>query len=840
MRVLLFALFVAPCVWLAFASANGPDPQDPAKALNAYYQDHKSLDWQAALTKVAAPEGPERDKAAAWLRAILAQALKDEKSGDAPWEPTPFFGEGPQNPARELRKAIVKTILDSEPMPGAVPILAWYFEEEFVPLWQEQAATALGRLKSPAAVSLRAELASRPHPNSAVATKALQQIAHAKESLPAEKLAALCQHHHPGIRDAARILNQQLKYAEPLPFNAAQALRSPAVQKLLKDLSALVIDIPPADAPFVLLKSASFAGDLEMPGWLLREDADKIEIITLWGERQLLPKVSRDFAITAVKVKLEDEVALVEKMRSGGRLNVKRALQFGIPLRTAAVGQDHVYELLLAERLNALGKLELTARLLFQALDALGGDDNALQAVRRELGKNYGYKMLVAFAGDRDYKTTARYADALAKLFPETMFHGYAKALSKELPNRRDDFVKLTLPTPEEWEKLKKTLSRTDRIDFLCERVRLLNCFQSSQPGDFYAFDQQYAEPCGISPDASFGLYKGKTKVINPLAELGPGVWISHNQKYTREQHGDLTIKDMPQLSKYLRDDWQIPSVSFWRNFVPGRTLHSSRPIFAELINGLANKDLCQIERWRGFTAAQIDNELERIVTWAKENADKSPAETEWQEVRRVLQDGTDHDKWSKLIYQKAGPNDLVPLATLDLEDKNEEIRIYAALIVAKKGGPASALEILGAALEKRGLEWWTQAAVEALLDNGSPKARNEALRLFAFKDLHLQQSNAIGIPWRCYVMRRFADAGVVESYRYYLKQLDNNNACPNAVGNFELTWAQVHIGEFFQSFTEGNPEVKNIRARYRSTFDAIADVKQWLQERIEGKAKKK
>ena len=81
-------------------------------------------------TKVAGPEGPERDPAAAWLRAILAQALKDEKSGDAPWEPTPFFGEGPRNPALELRKAIAKTILESDPMPGAVPILAWYFEEE--------------------------------------------------------------------------------------------------------------------------------------------------------------------------------------------------------------------------------------------------------------------------------------------------------------------------------------------------------------------------------------------------------------------------------------------------------------------------------------------------------------------------------------------------------------------------------------------------------------------------------------------------------------------------------------------------------------------------------------
>jgi hypothetical protein len=846
MRVLYCTLSVAHCVCLAFVSAGGPNPQDPAQALKAYYQGRKALEWQAALTKVAGPEGPERDKAAAWLRAILAQALKDEKSGDAPWEPTPFFNEGPRNLARELRKEIAKRILDSGPMPGAVPILAWYFEEEYVPLWQEQAATALGRVKGPAAAKLRAELASKPHPNSAVATKALRQIAEAKESLPAETLATLCQHHHRGIREAARVLNQQLKYAEPPPFNTVQALRSPDVQKLLKDLSALVIDVPPADAPFVLLKTASFAGNLEMPGWLLQEDADNVEIITFWGERQLLPKMSRYFAITAVKITLEDEVALVEKMRAAGRADVKRALELGIPLRTESGGQGALYALLLAERLNALGKSDLTARVLFHALDALDGDANALKAVRQELGKNYGYKMLVAFAGDRDFKATARYADALAKQFPETMFHDYAKALSTQLPKRGDDFIKLTLPTPEEWETLKKKLTRTERIDFLCERMRLLNCFQDGQPGAFYAFDEQYAEPCGMSSYASFGLRKGNTMVINPLTELGPRMWSRRNQKYTRDQHGDLTIKDIPQLTKYLGEDWLIPSVSYFRDFAPGRTLHSTRPIFGELINGLANTNLCQIERWHSFTAAQIDNELERIFAWAKENADKSPAETEWQEVRRILQDGTEHDKWSKLVYQKAGPNDLAPLAAKDVEDKNEEIRIYAALIVAKKGGPVTNLETLGAALEKRGLEWWTQAAVQTLLANGLPEARGEALRLFAFKDLHLQQSNSLAITNRSSVMRQFADAGLMEPYRYYLKQLDNNEVCPNAVGKSEITWAQIHILEIFQSFTDGNPEVKDIQARYRSTFiDARADLKQWLQKRIEEgerkeKAKKK
>ena len=41
-----------------------------------------------------------------------------------------------------------------------------------------------------------------------------------------------------------------------------------------------------------------------------------------------------------------------------------------------------------------------------------------------------------------------------------------------------DDFKKLKLPTAAEWADLKKKLTRAQHIDFHCERLRLLNCFQ--------------------------------------------------------------------------------------------------------------------------------------------------------------------------------------------------------------------------------------------------------------------------------------------------------------------------------------------------------------------------
>src|SRR5207245_5012670 len=99
--------------------------------------------------------------------------------------------------------------------------------------------------------------------------------------------------------------------------------------------------------------------------------------------------------------------------------------------------------------------------------------------------------------------------------------------LAAQLPRRGDDFVKLKLPTPAEWEGLKKQLTRAQQIDFLCERMRLLNCFQQGQPAGIELSQKQFAEPCGISRDASWGGSQGRTEVINPLLELrGPYGWF--------------------------------------------------------------------------------------------------------------------------------------------------------------------------------------------------------------------------------------------------------------------------------------------------------------------------
>src|SRR5207248_2605493 len=146
-------------------------------------------------------------------------------------------------------------------------------------------------------------------------------------------------------------------------------------------------------------------------------------------------------------------------------------------------------------------------------------DDHLVDIVRDRLGDVYGQEMLAAFVGDRDYARAADRARLILERFPRTRFHADAARLADELPRRQGDFKDLRLPTPQEWAREKQKLTRAAQIDYLCQRLRLLNCFQVGQPSGIVYGDLQYAEPCGISRDAAWGQGRGRTEVINPLVE---------------------------------------------------------------------------------------------------------------------------------------------------------------------------------------------------------------------------------------------------------------------------------------------------------------------------------
>lgn len=111
-------------------------------------------------------------------------------------------------------------------------------------------------------------------------------------------------------------------------------------------------------------------------------------------------------------------------------------------------------------------------------------------------------------------------------------------------------------------------------------------------------------------------------RLINPYTELTDDVdWVGRAEK-PGPVGMKLNIDDILVLAEHLSEDWHILAVSFWRDFHPGRNLHTTREILIDIINGLASEKLVNVERLidEETTAAEI----KRIQAWAAKRAGQS------------------------------------------------------------------------------------------------------------------------------------------------------------------------------------------------------------------------
>jgi hypothetical protein len=908
----LLALVLSPDI----QGADKPDSlrAEAAAALKRFYEDRLSQPflrdpnepekkpapppWDAPLKKLKTGKPDERANAAAFLRELLSQALEHETSRKAPWRSTPYWGGGAQVPARDLRKEVAEELAKAAPLEASLPLLRWYLEKERIPGHLRPVAQALGKLDGKQADAHRTELATRPHANAGVVVEALGQLTARKSAVPAERLAELCQHHRASIRAAARKLNTQLGRKEPPAFDPKKAMRSKAIRNLMDEVIALIPDLPPAKAEFVRV-TTRYIDDKkqekekdEQLGWQLERDKGAVTIYTPFasrvtirdGERtkisqsEKIPNGVRSWQIDVTQKvevspgKIEELIKQVEKAskEEGGRHNLSER---GPVTGQFEGGGASLFEAVLGAWLFRAGKEAEAARVVLPAIDTLYEDRHLAEMVKSRMGDKAGYAMLVAFAGDRDYTRALTLARQIDKLYPGTRFHEYARGLARQLPGRMDDFKTFKLPTAAEWAALKKKLTREAQIDYLCERLRLLNCFQMGQPGGYYPDEQQYAEPCGMEENASWGLRKGKTRVINPLTELdGPFNWYAEGKP--RPKGLALTLKDVPHLSKHLREDRYVLIVSFWRDFSPDRTLGSTRPRIARIINNLARRDLCQIGGWDEMGGKEIDREIDRINRWAKENAGKSPEQIEREALKEAVQGGASwyhvrdrvealvkaRDSFgyelleSYLASEKSDDNARVmvlrvyleydvgkakELAPKFLSAREPELRFTAALVVFRTGDKEKARPLLGEAIARREVDGWTADAVDVLLKDGSAESKKHLARLFANRRLAHERD---GRRVRC--IRLCAAAGLKEAYRFYLPLLDLKETQPaTKTEKGEVTRAlyfqepvrEVFAKEIVEVFGK-EKAVAEIARKHRKPADQIAPLKEWLQGRVKEK----
>jgi hypothetical protein len=869
-------------LWLLLAHSVGPavaqdaDRAQLAKELEAYYQNGKAPGWSEAIRNLAVAKPEQRAGAAKYLVMLLDQAQKDELSGKAPWRATPFWGSSGTNPAHSLRDEIARELVKAPTAPAALTVVAWYLDREKVASFQETVMAALGKLHGQEADRFRLSLLQPVHENSAVVLAALEQIGKRKTIIPDGLLMAICDHHRPSLRMAARELNKERGAANPGPFDAAKALQRPALAKLMADIGVL-LDRPAApDAEFVKVTTNTVAGDRSdtstTVGWLVKNDGASWEVLTPFGHRESFYKEKivkrRETQIvtrsTWHNYPIAQEVKRVVDLRTHGDPGYKLSEKGGLTGQFQGRGAS-LYETMLAHWLYTARELDLAAQILLPALNTLYADRHLVDMVRQRVGQAAGYRMLVAFAGDRDFEETLRLASALVERYPETLFHDYAVKLLKELPRRRDDFRKFKLPTPAEWASLKKKLSRAEQITYLAERIRLLNCFQLGQPGEYVLGEEQFAEPCGLSRNAAWGLYNGQTRVINPYIELvgGPeGIENIFSAKSTKPSNGlQLIVADIPRLAPFLGEDWHLPCVSFWRDFAASRNLDTTRPVFVNIINDLARKDICSAYDMEHMTPVERERDIERISDWARMNSGKSEGTLLLEGLKEEWQPGKAHWHWLQTRFDRLVELKEMGAVTLlqrRLEDKKTsadekarmlscgrqldaksfkkhaeqlvqhesyDVQQQAALLLFATGARQQAYEAFARVLEKGDCGFRTQEVLDVLAIERTPAARKlmaSITRNARMRTLQLERPHFLAF---------LAAAGVKETYLFYVPLLDiKGNAIDKTTYADGTVVGELIAREIIEKFAPTDPEIVRIDRRYRSAAEQIAPLKEWLK----------
>lgn len=852
--------------------------------------------WEKAVQQLSQDDPAKAKAAGLYLVALATRTLADETSGEAPWRAVPYWGGGGENPARNLRERMIDVVSELDPKAigeTAVPVLQWFIRHERVTGHRATAVATLVKLESAAADALVRSLAGDRDLAHGLRAAAIKRAAERKLDLPDEALKSALLDHHADLRAAAEGFWKAMRTDEPpVHFDAVEAIRSQPAQAFLERLAGLVWDLPPPGSPAVRVEQRWAAEDedkketvVSHQGWALSRDENALRLLDLHGRVMdfRLGKSAPDAndwrgpSETSVKERPAAElVAEISKLREvkdpehqlsqdGGFTGQFQSHAAGLP------------EMLLACQLHRAGEADLCARILFPALDGYPEDLHFFEVVKERLSNVYGNRMLVAFVGRRDYAEALAIAARIDRDFKESYFHSHAKRLLKDLPGRADDFRSLTLPTREAWEAWRKDHSREEQIVYLCQRLRLMNCYQYGQPSDVELFDTQYAEPGGLSLDASYGGGGGKTQVINPLVELLGSEPAEGEEEEEVEEDGKEKpvrvpglkpgIRDIPVIAPFLRDDHLILAVGFWRTFHPSRTLTGTREILAWVLERAAKREVVNHREWAALDEAELTKRIEALAAWAKERGDKSENEllleglkdlgdkkASWNDawdaaeelVKRgergafpliaswlAMEETSDYEIEHILSsLRKLDAKQAVDLAMDRLASEMPGIRLEAGLILLEAGEHERALPVIGEVFAKADYSnMGTEDLAEStaiLAKENSPASWEAIARLF--DDIGIASSDFDNVP----LCRQLEARGNAAGLRHYRALLDNRDTgIPNMVG-----WGRVIAHMFGDKLLEGYAEhdraAKKILADTKpDTEERLTATKLWLDARL-------
>jgi len=513
----------------------GDEGREAYEKLGAFYADknrtnpHAWDDAWNALEQLDSPDAAVSERAGKLLAAFFAQSYADLTYGRPQTQFYVAFGRraNGEEGAWTFHNILSEDFGRDANSPAAMPAVRWLLEAETDPNIQPRGMTVLCRIHTPEADALLLKQLATPHPNPAVLIAAINEAANRQLGASVDSLAKLCAHPYAAVREAARNAYALLAGGKtPPPYDPAAAF-SPDLAATLLDIVRMAPPVPP-DATWHLFTKKPFEKQswtkwpLRNPdeepktfsGWLCSETETDFVVIDYFAQSLTLPKSKWTATPETLAQTVQRLLDVRAKLLNPDDVPLSRGGNLTGQFESAAICAP---EMLTAAWLFARDERAECAKLLFPRLEALRNDRALRPIALAEIGRVYNENMLEAFSYRRDYAATLALARRLSDpVFDGYAYHGLAIDLAAQLARTTDDFRTLTLPTADEWTRLRATMSREEIIRYLAARLRLINSIQRMQPmgGVNYA-EPQYRTPwVGEVPEDK------PAKVINPSTEL--------------------------------------------------------------------------------------------------------------------------------------------------------------------------------------------------------------------------------------------------------------------------------------------------------------------------------
>jgi hypothetical protein len=753
----------------------GPEGARAFAELEAYYGDKaKAPPLGAAIKDLNSDDAERRRSAGRYLLALLAQLLADETNGRGEWTQTGWWGGGSESPTRAFRGETARALAGAAKGEEALDAVLWLLTEEKIAEHQVAGIDALKSIHGAKSSELLVRILREPHPNGAVLAAAVEDVGRRALRQCAIDVAGLASHHRATVRDVVQKVAPALGI-DALPAPATVFL--PSIDRMLRSFADMILTTIPEDATWALFVIARPERDAEeFSGWKLSERDGIVRMLDRSGHEHEAPLAQVTMTARLLADDARELLQLRQAAATGDREAARRiSRQFDPEFISAP-------EALIAAWSYRRGDRKTAAELLFPRLEAAKDDRWVLWAVRDLLGHLYHRPMLDHFSGERDYAKAIRLAAHLSRdLFDGYEYQKRAKDLQRQLARRSEDFKTLTLPTAEDWAERRAKLSHDDQVRFLVARLRILNCFQWSQPGDVKYTEPQFPKP--IAEYRELRNIRRTPTVINPYVEL---------------RKLKLSIAELPVLVPFLADEDFMPTYSFWRGFHPSRTLHQVNWVIAKVVDEVALRDLADLDKYSRLNRAGKKAHLENILQWCRahsatprsdlllqvirtapqwENLMRQAAEAFEANVRgaldalsRRMNEFPDHRENFAELCQTTHVSGALPLARSWLTESSKEVRLSAGLILLRgdEADRRAGLAALDKILRNEGFDLLPYA-LDDLLAAKTPETN--ALALLALKKQEGREWS-----WSDHdILRRLFLAGLTECRDHVLAKLASN-----------------------------------------------------------------